>query len=224
MVKIDRTPIPPASLAVEKKKEENGSKGSYNQKDVVDQLNKDFHGKCYLCEQDELQAIQIEHLKPHHGGKDIHLKYDWSNLFFSCSHCNSVKNRKRYECDILDCCTTDPEAVIHQSLNGNHVEVTPLVQTVVAQNTAALVQDCFELRNHEIRSIESQNKVKALKGTMNLLCKYLDKLENGTGKRTIWVLRGMLSREYKFSGFTRTYVRDHIAKYPDLEPYVKLEI
>ena len=116
MVKIERTQTPPASLAVEKKKEENGSCGTYNQTDVVVQLNKGFHGKCYLCEQDELQSIQIEHLKPHHGGKNIDLKYDWNNLFFSCSHCNSVKNRKQYESNILDCCSTDPETMIHQAL------------------------------------------------------------------------------------------------------------
>lgn len=73
-------------------------------------------GTGYLCEQDELQSIQIEHLKPHHGGKNIDLKYDWNNLFFSCSHCNSVKNRKQYESNILDCCSTDPETMIHQAL------------------------------------------------------------------------------------------------------------
>ena len=42
MVKIERTPTPPASLAIEKEKEENGFSGSYNQEDVVDQLNKDL--------------------------------------------------------------------------------------------------------------------------------------------------------------------------------------
>lgn len=58
---------------------------------------------------------------------------------------------------------------------------------------------------------------------MNLLCKHLDKLEAGTSKRSIAVLRGMLNRKYKFAGFTRTYVRDHLDKYPDLAPYVELE-
>jgi hypothetical protein len=57
-------------------------------------------------------------------------------------------------------------------------------------------------------------------GAMNLLCKYLAKLENGTSKRTLQVLRGMLNREYKFAGFTRAYVRDHLDKYPDLAQYV----
>lgn len=216
MVKIERTPTPPASLAIEKAK----SSGKANLDDVVTQLHTDFHGKCYLCEQDELQSVEVEHLIPHHG--DVDLKFDWSNLFYSCAHCNSVKNRRQYERDIMDCCVTDPETMLHQALNGDQVEVTPLDQTVVAQNTAALVQDCFELRNHKIRSIESQNKVKALKGTMNLLCKHLDKLETGSSKRTILVLRGMLDRKYKFAGFTRTYVRDHLDKYPDLAPYVEL--
>ena len=222
MVKIERTPTPPASLAIEKEKEENGFSGSYNQEDVVDQLNKDFHGKCYLCEQDELQAIEIEHLKPHHGGKYIDLKYDWNNLFFSCSHCNSVKNRLKYEKDILDCCVTDPETVIHQALVNGQVVVKPLLTTPEAQNTADLVQDCFELRNTTIRSLESQNKVTALKRTMNLFFKKLDELENEANHRTLRVVRGMLSRQYKFSGFTRTYVRDNIGKYPDLAPYVQL--
>ena len=57
---------------------------------------------------------------------------------------------------------------------------------------------------------------------MNLLCKHLDKLETGSSKRTILVLRGMLDRKYKFAGFTRTYVRDHLDKYPALAPYVEL--
>lgn len=215
MVKIERTPTPPASLAIEKAK----VSGKYNLDDVVTQLHKDFHGKCYLCGQDELQSIEVEHLIPHHG--DVELKFDWTNLFYSCAHCNSVKNQTQYESNILDCCTTDPETMIHHELVNGHVVVTPLIGTPDAQNTANLVQDCFELRNRPIRSIESQNKVTALMGTMNLLCKYLEKLENGTSKRALPVLRGMLSRQYKFAGFTRTYVRDNLDKYPDLAQYVK---
>ena len=214
MVKIERTPTPPASLAIEKAK----ASGKYNLDDVVTQLHADFHGKCYLCEQNALQSIEVEHLIPHHG--DVDLKFDWNNLFYSCAHCNSVKNQRQYESNILDCCKTDPETMIHHALVNGHVVVTPLTGTTDAQNTASLVQDCFELRNRPIRSIESQNKVTALKSTMNLLCKHLAKLESSTSKRTLQVLRGMLSREYKFAGFTRTYVRDHLDKYPDLAQYV----
>ena len=214
MVKIERTPTPPASLAIEKAK----ASGKYNLDDVVTQLHADFHGKCYLCEQNELQSIEVEHLIPHHG--DVDLKFDWNNLFYSCSHCNSVKNRAQYEHDILDCCAVEPEAKLRHTLNGDKVEVTALPGADDAKNTASLIQDCFELRNHAIRSLQSQNKVKELKKTMNRLYKQLDKLDGGNGGNTMRVLRGMLSREYKFAGFTRTYVRDHLDKYPDLAQYV----
>ncbi len=93
MVKIDRTPTPPPSLAVEKTK----ANGSYKKDDVAEQLASDFRGKCYLCEMDELQSIEVEHLRPHHNGRDRDRMFDWNNLFYSCSHCNSVKNRGIYE-------------------------------------------------------------------------------------------------------------------------------
>jgi uncharacterized protein (TIGR02646 family) len=96
MVKVNRTKTAPASLAIEKEK---GTE-NYRERDVVFQLNKDFNGKCYLCEIDKLQSIHIEHLKPHHG-KDRDLMFDWNNLFLSCPHCNSVKNQKKYEEHII---------------------------------------------------------------------------------------------------------------------------
>ena len=51
MVKIERTFPAPESLAEEAKK----SAGSYAKKDVVEQLKKDFHNKCYVCGLDNLQ-------------------------------------------------------------------------------------------------------------------------------------------------------------------------
>ena len=59
MVKIERSPIAPASLAIEKAK----GTDNYRGEDVIQQLHHDFHGKCYLCEIDELQSIQVEHLQ-----------------------------------------------------------------------------------------------------------------------------------------------------------------
>ena len=170
MVKIERTKIPPASLSEQKQK----PNGSYKEPDVINQLFADFHEKCYICEQGELQSIEVEHLLPHHNGKDLERKFDWNNLFLSCSHCNSVKNRQEYERNIIDCCVVDPERMIHQKL------------------------------------------------TMNLLYKELDKYQSRKTEKTFRALRGMLNRTYKFSGFTRTYVRDNLDRYPELAPYVEL--
>jgi hypothetical protein len=65
MFNVDRVAPAPASL----------NKNQYNTKDVVDILEPMFHGKCYLCEQDELTDPEIEHFDPHKG--DVTKKYDW---------------------------------------------------------------------------------------------------------------------------------------------------
>lgn len=105
MVKIDRSYPAPASLALESQ----NVSGSYSKEDVIDQLEHDFHGKCYICEIKPLMDPQVEHLLPHKGGKYPERKFDWNNLFLVCAHCNSVKNKKKYDSGILNCCETDPE-------------------------------------------------------------------------------------------------------------------
>lgn len=42
----------------------------------------------YFSDNKEITSYQIEHLFSHHEDKD--LKYDWSNLFLACAHCNNI--------------------------------------------------------------------------------------------------------------------------------------
>lgn len=216
MVKIERTPVPPASLAIEKKK----ASGSYREPDVIRQLQHDFHGKCYLCEINELQSVEVEHLRPHGG--DTERKFAWDNLFYSCAHCNSVKNQSKYHDMILDCCETDPEAVLDQQFIEGHVKVKPLAETQETKMTAVLLTECFELMNTGARVIECQTRVNALSITMMTLYKALDKYRTDPSDRNLRTLRGMLSRTYKFAGFTRAYVRNHLEQYPHLAEYVQV--
>lgn len=90
MVRVERTFPAPISLEIEKQKKS----GSYSEPDVVEQLKKDFHNKCYICELADLQDPQIEHLLPHKNGEYPERKFDWNNLFWACGHCNGVKNQK----------------------------------------------------------------------------------------------------------------------------------
>lgn len=103
MVKVERSFPAPASLALESQK----ANGSYSMPDVVKQLKEDFHNKCYICELNELQDAQVEHLLPHLDGKYPKRKFDWNNLFWSCGHCNNVKNQRIYDEGIIDCCKDD---------------------------------------------------------------------------------------------------------------------
>ena len=64
-LKLDRNPIPPPSLDIEKQK----GHGSYNKPDVIKQLKEDAHDKCYICELGGLSDPEVEHLRPHHSRK-----------------------------------------------------------------------------------------------------------------------------------------------------------
>lgn len=140
MVKVERTLPAPASLLTESRKEN----GIYALTDVVQQLRQDFHDKCYVCEMKNLQDPQIEHLLPHKNGKYKDREFDWKNLFWSCGHCNNVKNQKKYEGQILDCCEVDPEKVLSFNIEMNDVKV--LVKDSndeKAIKTARLVEEVF---------------------------------------------------------------------------------
>lgn len=218
MVKIQRTPAAPASLAIEKAK----GTDNYRNEDVIQQLHQDFHGKCYLCEIDELQSIQVEHLKAHHNGQDRDRMFDWNNLFYSCAHCNNVKNTKQYEDSILDCCQVEPEAYIKQELINNHVSVEALDDSHTTRMTAKLITECFEKTNTGIRTLECKTRMNALQITMTVLYQNLEMYQKEPTYKTLCVLRGMLNRSYKFAGFTRTYVRQHINDYPELSQFITI--
>lgn len=70
MIKIERNPVPPPSLAVEAQKVH----GAYNKPDVIQQLKEDSNDKCYICEMGGLpdpedmieQCYENGHVKVYH--------------------------------------------------------------------------------------------------------------------------------------------------------------
>ena len=222
MVKVERSPNAPASLAVESQK----ACGDYKQPDVVLQLEKDFRGKCYLCETKDLTDPEVEHLVPHHGRKLKHLIFDWNNLFYTCRHCNSVKNNSMYDGKILDCCQTEPESLLNHIFHEGHVHISPQDSATHDEKilmTADLIQNCFEKKNTGIRIVACQTRVNSLALTMNTLFRTLNKYtKNPDSTRYYRTLCGLLSREHAFAAFTRHYVRSHLEDYPDLVELVAL--
>lgn len=220
MVKIERTPTPPESLARESQK----AKGSYNEKDVMDQLKHDFHDKCYLCELKGLTDVEVEHLMPHHNRSIKERVFDWNNLFYSCTHCNSVKNNRKYDDKIIDCCKIDPERFLqHIYTNEGEVIVAPVEGNTDEKvtMTADLIDNCFNQKNSGIRTIQCSARVDRLASTMNSLYQTLDAYRrNRTSTKYSRALRAMLKREYKFAAFTRQYVRSHLDDYPELTEFI----
>lgn len=221
MVKVKRSFPAPESLAEEEKK----TAGRYDKPDVIERLKEDFNNKCYICEMKELQDPNVEHLLPHKNGKYPKRKYDWANLFWSCSHCKRVKNSSKYDEGILDCCRQDPEEHLSFKLENDNVVVDVKDKTDVLQKrTALLVTETFSLKNTGMRIYKSNERFRLLQKEMNLLYKQLEKLhKNPESKVTIRMVCSLLRRESAFAAFKRCYVREHAAEYPQLQKFVALD-
>ena len=142
MVKVERSFPAPESLAQEAKK----VTGRYDKPDVVARLRRDFHNKCYICEIKDLQDPNVEHLLPHKNGKYPERKFDWENLFWSCGHCNGIKNSGKYDAGIIDCCKQDPEKYLSFQLKDDTVIIRVAgLEGGIYQRTAVLITEAFTL-------------------------------------------------------------------------------
>ena len=156
LINIKRSFPAPKILEEEKKKKN----GSYNQKEVLDTLKKDFNNKCYICES-KASNLNMKDLKSHK--KDNSLTFDWNNLFLSCGHCNNIK-LDNYD-DILDCTKEDVEKCISYRLEP----LLPKAKVKVeALNDDKRVKKTVELLNKvyngttPLKIMESENLRKSL--------------------------------------------------------------
>jgi hypothetical protein len=128
----------------------------YNSPEVVSALESIFYGKCYLCERDELFDPEIEHFIPHEN--DELKKFDWNNLYYACSRCNSIKGN-HYR-NLLDCCNSDIN--VFRAIKCIIPSIPDALIIVEAQehqddqkvlNTVALLRQCYNEDNTGIRGI-----------------------------------------------------------------------
>ena len=109
MINIQRDASnPPLCLEIEKQKELSGKTkdANYRCETVVKRISDDFFKKCYICENGKPTSINVEHFRPHKS-KNIDLKFNYSNLFFACAHCNNCKSDD-FE-NILDCTNSNED-------------------------------------------------------------------------------------------------------------------
>ncbi|MEH6496134.1 MAG: HNH endonuclease [Pseudomonas marincola] len=128
----------------------------YNKDDVLSTLRPMFFEKCYLCERDDIQDVEVEHFIPHQ--KDETLKYNWNNLYYSCSRCNSIKSNTHI--DLLDC--TDGKIDIGGMITCKMPSAPSEKVTVRAThsspcnkstNTVTLLEHCYNSENTALRGI-----------------------------------------------------------------------
>ena len=218
MVKVERSTPAPKSLEIESKK----ANGSYNEKDVVERLRDDFHDKCYICELRGLQDPVVEHLLPHKNGTYPERKFDWNNLFWCCGHCNSVKNKGKYDDGIIDCCKQDPENLLSFSFVDDEVSVEALDHNNnQAVLTAILIYETFNLKDYGIREAAAENRMQSLRESMNVLYRTFEKYkESPDCSLRKKKMKALLRRDSAFAAFKRGYIKKMVSDYPELKNYL----
>lgn len=213
MFNTKRTYPEPESLASEKTKKS----GSYKCKDVLDELIKIFHNKCYLCEEKYISSINVEHLISHEG--NIDLKFDWENLFLGCSHCNNQKSTK-FD-NILDCTKDDvvnsmKYEIFHKGLKSE-VKILAVNTDNKTQETVKLLNLIYEGET-TTKKLEADNIKRKIKKEILIFTETLLKISdiNNIPIDLQKELKESLSKESPFSAFKRWIVKNN-KKYSSLE-------
>jgi len=145
MIRVYKSGEGPASLLV-------NNCNKYDGQDVQENLVKDQHEKCYLCEQRTTKSFQIEHLKPKADNYYPELKYTWSNLFLSCPYCNG---RKPNDYELLDPSANNVEDIIGHKLDfaARSVEFKSVKAGTEEDFTVTLLDKIFNGQN-ELRDVK----------------------------------------------------------------------
>lgn len=170
----------------------------------------------------ELQDPNVEHLLPHKNGRYPERKFDWENLFWSCGHCNGIKNNGKYDAGIMDCCKQDPEEYLGFQLKNDNVVIdVKKPDDEIYSRTALLITETFSLKNSGMRTYTSDERLRLLQREMNLLYGQLEKLHNSPNSKIIMrTICSLIRRESAFAAFKRCYVRVHAKEYPQLQKYL----
>ena len=212
MVFFEKSQPAPASLT---------SRTSYREEDVIERLESDFKNKCYICESKNPVSINVEHFIPHRGNEE--LKFEWNNLFYSCSHCNNTKEmleRNTIKGAILNCTCEDDKVDERISYRVNSFpelevlieEVLPVDKTFEERvnNTITLLKAIYDGYNTPIKKREAANLRLCLMNEIIIFQKLLIKLSssNVDSEQIKEQIEKELSKERAFTAFKRWIVKD----------------
>lgn len=234
MVYLKKTYPEPASLDIENKK---GLNGDYKKPDVTAQLKLDFHNKCYICEKKYVTSINVEHFEPHEK-KDMIKRFNWSNLFWSCSHCNDIKSN-RYK-NLLNCTVKEDkvderikydvnfkaklprdkliiEAIADDIQTLNTVELLQLVYNGYSNNPST--SNVTDLREHQAGSIRQELFNELLKFS-NHINEYYFTDDADDKEDRLNAIKKDLSNRSKFTAFKRYFIRNEPDYLREFEEYL----
>lgn len=220
MVYFEKSNEIPNSLLTEKYK----TSGTYRTKEVIEGIDKDFHSKCYICEQKNPTTINVEHFVPHKD--NVELKFDWYNLFYACGHCNNVKLAKKEFDNILNCIikTDCVDTAIAYKFNPFPKE-KPIFEVIIpsekANNTKELLEKVFNGEHTDLKKLEGANLrdllLKSIKEFQELLLDYYK-----YDKDEMWLMKikKHLNNSVEFTAFKRYIIRNNSDLNHEFKQYI----
>ena len=224
MIKVERKLTEKANAAIDSLEREKSKNGSYNTPEVNAALKEMFHGKCYICENNQITSYQIEHLIPHRG--NIELKYDWNNLFLACAHCNNTKLDKFDP--IIDCTKENVEERIAFRKKGYFGTDEKLIFDMLdlrieTQNTVKLLQEVYYGSTPQKKmeaKILRKNLRKEVSKFKECVREYKE-AEDEEKDDLKCFLQQQLKDSSPFAAFKRWLIRDNKEAYSELLVYIE---
>jgi uncharacterized protein (TIGR02646 family) len=220
MVHFEKSQPAPECLGTEKAK----PNGDYKCGEVLERIKTDFKNKCYICGYKEPVTINVEHFRPHKGNQD--LKFQWENLFWSCSHCNNTK-LDNYD-DILDCTDINEDIenrlkIIMKPFPKETVTIEPLDQNQSTLATAELLNAVFN-GTTKLKTIEASNlRNKVLEEIRDfqeyLFNYYSDGFDTEDKVLFLAHIKRHLKKSSNFTAFKRWIIRENDVMRAELEQY-----
>lgn len=187
MIQLQKTTTAPASLANKKR---------YDDDDVKDLLAEDQYNKCYICERQRTTDFQIEHLhsQEHYPNE----RYNWDNLFFACSYCNTKKS-SHFD-NIVNPTKEAIEEKIVQTLNYNKADFTTNDTSETIQQTIELLNRIFNGKNR-MRDFKEERFFEEFLRKMNKFKQAINDYLSTPTPETKQVIKELLSIKEEFLGF-----------------------
>ena len=221
MVYFEKSYPAPSSLTEESKK----INGSYKKEDVLIQLKRDFFNKCQICDAIGLESTNIEHFAPHKKINNIR-KFNWSNLFWACSHCNQIKSSKE---SLLNCTVQEDDVdksiryFIDDTLPFNKIIIEPILNTIAVENTVQLLNDVYAgtTPQNELQATEKRNRLyDEVSDFTNYITKYFRIEDEEKKEEFLRLIVNELKNRSAFTAFKRYIVRSNPILTQEFKQYI----
>ena len=208
MVKINKSDLPDG-VKITRDKDLDGTGP------VWETLLNDCNEKCYICENNDLTDIEIEHIVPWRG--DNAKKFDWNNLLLACSNCNKIKGER----NILNPVKDNPELHIALELDfadsSFYILVSRLDSNKETNRTEKLLNSIYNGDNTADRNRKNVHATNLRKKISKELAKFyveIAKYKNAPDLH-VRVISDAIKTSSVFAAFKRKMVRDDAELYKD---------